>query len=247
MATTEEPTLDLDATLPRIFAVWWRNLPVFAGIAAICLFPSLVLGPLVQPGYPPGDDIEGIVGLLGLGFLASMIELICTAFAVGAIVHAVLADLRGESITFATAASSGLRSTLPAAGVLIVHSLGVSLGCFLCCVPGLLLLTFWFTTVPVAVVERPGLIESFARSQRLVLGSLVQVFIVIAIVWLGIRLVGIGVVSGVVVFFGGQLAGMFVGWALGVFGTALIAVAQAVVYHDLRGLEQPAAGAQEPA
>jgi hypothetical protein len=69
--------------------------------------------------------------------------------------------------------------TMFGAGILAV--IGIVIGLILLIVPGLILLTWWSLIIPVIVLEKVGVMDSFGRSRELVRGNGWNVFGVIVI------------------------------------------------------------------
>jgi uncharacterized membrane protein len=115
-------------------------------------------------------------------------------------------------------------------GVAIVAAIAKALAAILLIVPGLIVATMLWVAVPVAVVERPGVMRSLTRSAALTKGSRWQVF--------GIALlIGIGAIVAayfVAVVFGRGTAGSFVSWLATATITAFAASVTAVGYTTLR-------------
>jgi hypothetical protein len=61
--------------------------------------------------------------------------------------------------------------------VSLIVAAGVSAGLILLIVPGLILLTLWIVSMPVVVVEQPGVLESLSRSRELVRGNGLRTFL----------------------------------------------------------------------
>jgi hypothetical protein len=132
-----------------------------------------------------------------------------------------------------------LRSVAPVVGPLILASLlaaaGVVLGLVLLVVPGLILLTIWAVVAPVVVIERPGVLASFSRSQALVRGHGWQVFatlLLLVLLVLVAALVGGAVATGV-----GEVAGSFVLVVFGALASTVLALGAATLYFRLLGAE----------
>jgi hypothetical protein len=104
------------------------------------------------------------------------------------------------------------RSLSPVLAPLIWVSLlvgaGVAAGLVLLIIPGLVLLTLWILAPPVAVIEKPGVFSSLARSRELVRGNGLRVFLFLLLL-------------GMLIFFAAMLAGLV---ALP-FGTSVIGTA----------------------
>jgi len=135
-------------------------------------------------------------------------------------------------------------SSIIVAGILA--GLGIVLGLILLIVPGLVLLTWWILIVPVIVLERRSAGESFSRSRELVRGHGWSVFGVIILTIL------IYIVAGIVLRL---LLTPLADWlqsfigdiVVGTILTPFLAVTWTLLYFRLRGAEEPATPAIEPA
>jgi hypothetical protein len=139
-----------------------------------------------------------------------------------------------------------LRAALPVIGQLIlvglIAGIGIVIGFILIIVPGLILITIWSVAAPVVVLERPGALRALGRSRELVKGNGWQVFGVIVVL-----VIGVGVVSAIIDAIGsaaGTGVGIVVRVIVGVLTGPLAALAQAVLYFELRGARD---GAEEQA
>jgi hypothetical protein len=120
--------------------------------------------------------LSAIFGWLG-AIAAAFVSLVGFFWLQGALVEAV-ADVRDGRADLSIADT--LRRVQPriwaiaAAGILA--ALGILIGLVLLIVPGLVLLTWWSVILPVIVLERTAVMESFGRSRELVRGSGWNVF-----------------------------------------------------------------------
>jgi len=165
-----------------LYKAHWRHLltlalGVYLVLALVTLVLAVVLGAV-------GAVAGAFVSIAGIFWLQ------------GALVEAV-ADIRDGR------ADLTLRETLKRvrpriwaiAGASILAALGVMLGLALLIVPGLILLTWWSVILPVIVLERRGVLESFGRSRELVRGHGWSVFGVI--VKTVLVLLAVGIVVGI--------------------------------------------------
>ena len=165
--------------------------------------------------------------------LASALSLVTSTFFQGVVVTFVR-DVEGGSGEEPSVGAL-LRSVAPVVGPLILASLlmgiGIVLGLILLIVPGLFLLTIWAVVAPVVVLERPGIIASFSRSQALVRGFGWPVFSTLLLLFLllfAAALVGAIVATGV-----GDVAGSFVLVLFGALASTVVAVGTSVLYFRL--------------
>ena len=133
---------------------------------------------------------------------------------------------------------------LPLIAVGILAGLGIAIGFVLLIVPGLFLLTIWSVVSPVVVLERPGVLPAFGRSQNLVRDNGWQVLGVVAVFFLILL-----VVNAVLSAIGNAIgpAGSVVADVIAsVIAAPLLALAAASIYFNLRRVKGelgPAGGA----
>jgi hypothetical protein len=121
---------------------------------------------------------------------------------------------------------------LPLIAVGILAGLGIAIGFVLLIVPGLFLLTIWSVVSPVVVLERPGVLPAFGRSQNLVRDNGWQVLGVVAVFFLILL-----VVNAVLSAIGNAIgpAGSVVADVIAsVIAAPLLALAAASIYFSLR-------------
>jgi hypothetical protein len=197
------------------------------------LFPVALVFALVQAmvSYALQDSDAAI--------LASAVSLVTGTFFQGMVVEFVRDVEAGLPPGTEPSVGALLRSVAPVVGPLILASLlaaaGVVLGLVLLVVPGLILLTIWAVVAPVVVIERPGVLASFSRSQALVRGHGWQVFatlLLLVLLVLVAALVGGAVATGV-----GEVAGSFVLVVFGALASTVLALGAATLYFRLLGAE----------
>jgi hypothetical protein len=98
--------------------------------------------------------------------------------------------------------------------------------------PGLFLLTIWSQVSPVVVLERPGVIPAFRRSQGLVRGNGWQVFGVIVVFFL--ILVVVSAILGAIGNAIGPVGSVIADVIASTFTAPLVALAATVLYFNLR-------------
>jgi ABC-type multidrug transport system fused ATPase/permease subunit len=169
---------------------------------------------------------------IGLALVLSLLFLVLSLLYQGFVV-----ELVAQARAGAGGSSTGdlLRAVTPAIGPLLVITLlfavGVILGFVLIIVPGLVLLTFWCVVVPVEVLERRGVIGSFARSRQLVRGNGWNVFGVIVIVYVAV--LAISLLAGIVSAPLGHVGRDIVQWAVNVAVAPVLALSASVLYFEL--------------
>jgi hypothetical protein len=141
-----------------------------------------------------------------------------------------------------------MQSVLPVLGTVtvagILAAIGITVGLILIIVPGLWLITIWALIMPIIVIERCGVFDSFGRSRRLVRGQGWEVFGILVLLF--IIQIAVSIVVGTVL--GGLPAGIGSGLSSVIAGTLvapLIAIAVTHIYYRLggRSSDQPGGSA----
>ena len=236
MTLTAEPGFRMGAVLGRGFRILRRNLGAFWVLCAIVVSPPfaliVILGDVRQ---------EQFWDLAYAGIAAAILGTVLAYIATAALVYGTVQQLRGQTIGIGACIGRGLATMLPVLGVALLAGILVILGLAVLVVPGILLMVMLWVVVPVAVVERPGVVASLRRSADLTKGFRWQILGILAL----LLVIEVAAATAVKVFIGqvfvalgggaaGWWAGVAVDWVLEAFFTALAAVIGAVGYHDLR-------------
>jgi len=166
-------SLGIAALLIRSAAIFARNLPAIAVLALLVFSPLLVLGALATParGADPRAAVRAAGQLTLIYTVASTLgALVLTSFLSGAVVHAVVHDLRGARSSWWRSTLAGVRRLWPVLGVGTMAALCIVFGLVTLAVPGLLVLCLAYVALPAAVIERPGVIGALHRSAALTQG-----------------------------------------------------------------------------
>jgi hypothetical protein len=164
--------------LSGVFGEAWRMYKAHA--------PHLIVIAFVI--YLAAAILDGLISLAGgflVSFLGSIISLLAGFLVQASLVKAVqdVRDGRAD-LSLSETVSAALPSILPVAAVAIMAGIAITIGFLLIIVPGLYLITIWAVIVPVIVIERSGIFQSFGRSQQLVRGRGWNVFGTLVLVWL---------------------------------------------------------------
>ena len=226
----------------RTFSVLFRNIVPFFLLALIftLLIYGMVLG-LAFLGFDAAmENPEAIqfsagffvaIGAMMIGYFVLYYLLTST------IVYGTVQDLRGERASVASCIGRGLAQIGPVVAVALILSVMVWTGFLFLIVPGIILICVYGMAIPVAVVERPGIMASLTRSAELTRGNRWRIFGVILVIFAIQALAGI--LIGLPLAFlteeglGTTLLGIL-DFVLQAFAAALNAVVIAVIYHDLR-------------
>lgn len=228
--------LDVGAVIRRVFDIYVDQAPVLLPASAVVFVITGIVTALL------------IASSAGLALVALLLSLIATTLFTGMVVELV-ADVQDGRRDHAP--SQLLRAVTPVLGQLIlvgiVAGVGIVVGFILIVVPGLILITIWSVAAPVVVLERPGVFAALGRSSELVRGNGWQVFGVIFVLFFLILIVSSAVE--LAADSAGTAAGLVARVVIGVLTGPLSALAQAVLYFDLRGahssstMEPPITGA----
>ncbi len=243
------------AVISQGFSVFFRNIAAFLALGAIVLSPLAVLNlfsfeAFVGDGIPapggfemsvdPADDGVPDAGAIGFGMTYGLLQLLLSVLLTAAAVFLTVREIRGRRASISEALRIGLGRVLPVLGVALLVSLAVGLGFILLIIPGLILLVMFWVAVPVAVVERPGVLASLGRSADLTRGHRWKILAILALMML--IAIGFTPLAGV--------AAWLLSWVLGTFGLvvadylwsivvgSISAVMPAVTYHHLRSVKE---------
>ncbi len=237
MATAGVVHFGVGNVLSQGWDVLSKNLAPFGIIALAVTLPSfvyqLISGAAAvtteattgDGGFFVGRSVEG-----GGAFLAVLIELVLRQVAAGAISYGVFQEMRGQRADLADCLRRAGALAFVVIGVAIVSAVAKILATLLLIVPGLIVATMLWVAVPVAVVERPGVIGSLSRSAVLTKGNRWGVFGIMLLIGIG-NWVASYLVERIV---GAGAPGAFVSWIVAAAITAYAASVTAVGYCTLR-------------
>jgi hypothetical protein len=223
---------ETDFRIGRVFSrtssVLSRNLLIFFVVTVVANLPGTLL---LKSATAAAAAEPGRAG--GMIFLGSFLTLVLSTLSQAVVLYGAFQDMRGRQVSLGDSLKVGLSRFFPIVGLAILMSLGIGFGVVLLIIPGLILLTMWFVSTPVCVVERLGPFRSMARSSQLTKGhrwKILGLFIVLAIggaIASGVIEAALGVMGGAALTLIGGLL-----WN-GIWG-AFYAIAAVVTYHDLR-------------
>ena len=235
MSVSAESRFEVGNTMSRGFAVYLKNFVPFSVLSLIFLSPTYIHA-LASGGVDPltgsgaGDFTVG-------GIAVTIAQLLLTYVLMATLAYGTFQELRGRHTTLGDCIGRGLSLLFPTLGVAILAAMAVGVGVILLIIPGIIAATMLWVAIPVAVVERPGVMASLHRSRHLTKGYRWHV--------LGIIIIFL-IINFVAVFIGafvGSLASMATGSTtvnllfesiVSALLTGLYAVIVSVGYHDLR-------------
>ncbi len=223
--------LSVGESLSEVFSIYRAQAGVLLPVA-FCLF--LVVG--IIDGVLTGSFV-----LLPLSIAVSVIAATLYEGMVVGLVRDVQDGRRDSSAGELLSAATPVIAPLIGAGLL--SGLGIGIGFLLLVIPGLILLTIWAVIAPVIVIERSGVIDAFGRSRELVRGNGWEVFGVIISAFLIALVVGLIFGAIAVGIAHGAIMRIIFNIAASTLTAPITALAAAVIYYRLRGIE----GAAPPA
>jgi len=211
--------------ISKSLQVYSENIVIYSLIAAAVGVPTLVLSVTQVATAPEGQAIIAIASFIVIMFLSPL--------AVAINLHAAFQSMRGRPVSLGESVAGGLSRFLPLLGVMILFTLGATLGFLLLIVPGIILMVMWYVAVPACVLERTGPARSLGRSRELTKGYRWKIFGLILLVY-------------VLSIIGSVLGSLLANTAAGMWGAAIVqliwqglaagfgTVMIAVVYYYLR-------------
>lgn len=242
---------DLLGTTSRVLGAHFGPL---LGMVLIAFAPGVILsiGSQEAAEYGLRSTTSGLGGaqaiqlFLGLATLGvGLLQIVLQYFAQAAVGYATVELIAGRRASVGQSLAAAFTHAWPILALAVLNSLAIGFGMLVCLIPGFILMCVLFASVPAAVVERLGPIETMQRSADLTRGHRVTIFlamVVVAFVYGVIAvplMVGIGALGGTAL----EPSSMLLRFALyGVqwLGTVLFycvyAVLAAVFYTRARGV-----------
>ena len=231
------------SVLGRSFSILFKNIVPFGLLSVLILAPTNLYEIFSAPAQPEAYSEELVFDWTALGVLA--VEALLGYLLTAALVYGTVQDLRGRRVNLGDCIGRGFATMFAVLGVAIVSSIVIGVGTLLLIIPGVIAMTILWVAIPAAVIERNGL-GALSRSSELTRGFRWKILFVLLLLI-------------VIAMFAGALAGGIAGFAIAIsspggdpalvtettaFGLvmwittalthALMAVASAVGYHDLR-------------
>jgi hypothetical protein len=219
-------SFSIGSVLSRTFPIWARNIIPFSILSVIVYLPLGIFLFLAAPTAEETDSVLAYVLVYVLLFLALQ------QVVAGALIYGVFQQLRGERAGIGDCLKAGFARLLPVVAVGVIAGVLVFLGAILLIVPGIILACMYWVAVPVAVVEKPGVIASLRRSAQLTDGERWSVFAILLLLF-AIQQGATKIVEAATEQNGG-VAAIVTSLVLTMVFGMLSAVASAVGYHDLR-------------
>ena len=220
----QESRIPIGQIIGQGFATLWRNILPFGFLALLAWLPTALVGASV--GAASVTEASQVVPwILLLGFLAN-------GLLNGVVVYGTFMDLRGQPASMGACMRRGIAVLFPILGVVIVYVLILSVGFVLLVIPGIIALVMLYVSVPVAVVEHPGVFASLGRSRELTKNNpwrLLAIFLIVTVITQVAVAVG-RIVGGAI----SPFAGLSLEWILNSVFAAFTAIVTTVAYYELR-------------
>jgi uncharacterized membrane protein len=171
-----EGGIDLGRTLGRAFATIASHPGVTLGIAF--LFAALPLAAIdaATKLMPRADFSSVFLGMMVIAVVGALLAFLLQFITQGALMRVTVRAAVGERASFADAAATGLKASLPLLALGIVSGVAIMFGMILLLVPGIMLWVRWSVAGPALVAERLGPLEAMGRSADLTDGARWKVF-----------------------------------------------------------------------
>jgi hypothetical protein len=208
-----------------------RDFVRFVGPMAVAALPNLVLyGTAAGPEVLTAAEVQTTAVRY---VLAIALALVLGQLAQAAILYGAFQDMRGRPVQLGESLRKGFVRLLPILGLAICYILAVGLGSILLIVPGLILMTMWFVSLPACVVEKLGPLGSLGRSRRLTQGHRWKIFGILLLL-LVVSFIGGAMIGELLAAVGGLAASAFGQWIWNSVWGVFYALVIIIAYHDLR-------------
>jgi len=232
----------IGATIAQSFEIWGRNIVAFCLVYLVVTLPGMffeyfsgiaafsVGEPDSQLPLAQSSNFWVLYG--GVLLLQFFFEYLAAA----TVVYGATQYMRGHRFSIGECFIRGLSVLLPVVGVALLYTVFMAFGFLLLVIPMFFIAIIYWVCIPVAVVERPGVLASFSRSRELTHGNRWRIFglflfyIAVAAVLSAI----IGVVFVALPAGGGLLFYMVIDFFSRVLLGSFFAVVLGVTYYNLR-------------
>jgi hypothetical protein len=229
MTTIAQKQFSFGTVISESISVFIANLASFVIVSLLLLLPLLLYNVLALGAPEAGFSAGSLVAIV--------IQMVLSYLLAATISYATFQYLRGHPVSIGECLSRGLSLILPVIGVAILVGLITGIGFVLLVVPGIIASVMLWVAIPVAVVERPGVIESLKRSADLTKGYRWSIFGILIVI--GIVLIVITTVLSFILLSAAGFTVYSIGvWVIQALFSAFSATAAAVGYYFLRSTKE---------
>ena len=169
------------------------NLPAFIGGTFLVMSPSFALSIAYQeymqalsaevlndPGRfgEPSALLSFMTSILGGVSVILVVQVVLGYLAQAVVMFATVEFMAGRHASFGRSLGKGLGRFFILAALALLNTLAIVVGAFACIIPAFMIMTVIFVSVPAAMVEDTGPIESIQRSAELTRGHRLTIFAV---------------------------------------------------------------------
>lgn len=217
-------TFQLADVFSKALAIYGRRFGPFIVLTVIAQIPLYVAAFMIRiPTSGPASTASAVFSLLNM---------VCSSIASGAIIYGVVQELRGRVFSIANSIQIALHRILPIIGVAICTGILTFLGSILLLVPGMIVACMYYVSMPACVAERTGVFESMSRSAFLTKGYRWQVFGMFLLIVVGGLI--LGAIVGLVFAFTGRVGLQVASQAMKAVVGSFYGVIVGVFYYQLR-------------
>ena len=226
----------IGSILGRSFSIFGKNIVAFLLLGLLLHLPSLYmaydLGAQIDAGT--WDGKSGVLLPTIIGFLSGQML-------AATLIYGTVMELRGMHAGVGKCVQVGLVRALPVVLTAIVASLAIGVGILLLVIPGIIVMTILYVAIPVAVVERPGIMASLSRSSDLTSGYRMQIFGLAIVIggagWLVNYLIQDMATEAFLEDPSSITTYLFAETGISIVLAIIGAIISGVVYHDLRAIK----------
>lgn len=166
----------LGAVLSASFSMFFNRIGHFVPLALLCYVPVFIFLAVNQTDI--SEESSPLVTIL-----ESIIDILCSSIFAALATYEVVMNANGRRVTMGEAISAAMPRIVPVALTSILLGILIAIGAMLLIIPGLIVMTMLFVTIPIVVVERLGPGGSMSRSAALTKGNRWPIFGLVLIIW----------------------------------------------------------------
>ncbi len=231
--------------ISRAFSVVGKNAVTFFLLALVVQLPASAMNfynvATTSPGLSQAQILARTFSPQGLTILGitTLVYLVLALILQASILRGAITSLGGRTATLVECLSTGLSVFFPMIAITILTMLGAMLGFILLIIPGIMLLLRWSVSIPVRIMEGPGILKSMGRSAELTRGHRWAIFgtlIVFGIMSIGLSIV-VALVATTTGGAGQSVVSIVTSAIVGMISIVFGAAASASIYYELRSIK----------